>query len=236
MRSFRSLRVAFFLARRSLTRGNYGVTIMTIVLIALIFIDVLFLPSLINGAIRAIDRQVVDTTTSDLVVSSNQITGTIEEASTVLSSIQSADGVAAATSTLRVGTQISSGSESNAWSVDAINPTGYQQVFTTPQHLIEGSYLSPGDTDGILLGIGIAGADQTKQRTYSRSLKSVHAGDSVNVTLLGGKVGTFTVRGVYQNNFPPQIHRLSSRMPPLTKPSPPSATRRRPSTLRDCLG
>jgi putative ABC transport system permease protein len=62
--------------------------------------------------------------------------------------------------------------------------------------------LKSADTTGILLGVDIAGAGKTRERTYSRSLKTVHAGDHVDVTLAGGMTRTFTVRGIYQNKFP----------------------------------
>lgn len=198
----RSLRVAVVLAGKSLVRGNFGVTAMTILLMGLIFIDVLFLPSLIAGAVHRIDRQIIDTVTSDRVVTSAEATGTIDNASRLLAEFEKTAGVSAATATLRVGTQISHGSESNTWAVDAIDVASYRRVFTTPDHLIEGSYLTSTDTTGILLGVNVAGAGRTHERTYSRSLKTVHAGDSVYVTLAGGMTRSFTVRGVCQNRFP----------------------------------
>lgn len=198
----RSLRVSWFLAVRSFARGNFGVTTMTVALMAIIYINVLFLPSLIAGAVDAINRQIIETTTSDLVISSADGDGTIDDVAAYLDEITATPGAASATATLRVGTQVSHGSESNAWAVDAIDPVAYAQVFTTPGHLIEGDYLTADDVDGVLLGIGIAGADQTELRTYSSSLKTVHPGDVVMVTLTGGTQQAFTVRGVYQNDFP----------------------------------
>lgn len=201
-RPARSLRVSWFLAVRSFVRGSFGVTTMTVALMAIIFVNVLFLPSLIAGAVDAINRQVIETATSDLVISSADGDGTIDDVAAYLDEITATPGVASATATLRVGTQISHGSESNAWAVDAIDPVTYAQVFTTPGHLIEGDYLAADDVDGILLGIGIAGADQTELQTYSSSLKTVHPGDVVMVTLTGGTQQAFTVRGVYRNDFP----------------------------------
>jgi putative ABC transport system permease protein len=201
MRILRNLRVSWFLAVRSVARGNAGVTIMTILMMAVVLNSVLFLPSLINGAITTLNRQIVDTATSDLIITSSTVGGGITDAAAYVDRIRASEGVDAATATLRIGTQIAHGSRSNAWGVDAIDPDSYAAVFTTPQHLIEGSYLDPADTDGILLGVDIAGADRTTLRMYSNSLQTVHAGDVVEVTLLGGKTASFTVRGIYQNFF-----------------------------------
>jgi putative ABC transport system permease protein len=198
----RNLRVAGFLASRSLTRGNAGVTALTVALLAVVYISVLFLPSLIHGAITMIFRQLIDTTTSNLIVTPNDREQGIDGVAAYLDRIRRADGVAAATSALRVGTQITHGSESNAWGVDAIDPESYGEVFTTPRNLLEGRYLDPADTEGIFLGIDIAGADHARLRAYTSSLKTVHAGDTVTVTLATGTEHTFVVRGIYQNSWP----------------------------------
>lgn len=202
MRFVANIRVAFFLAGRSLARGNAGVTVLTIVMMAVIFISVLFLPSLITGAIAAITLQITSTTASDLQISPGAGTQVITESTAYLGEVRAASGVAAATATLRIGTEIAHGGESNAWGVDAIDPDSYSAVFASPRHLIEGQYLAPDDTEGILLGVDIAGADDTSLRAYANSLKTVHTGDQVEVTLEGGARAQFTVRGIYRNFFP----------------------------------
>lgn len=202
MRLLANIRVAIFLAARSLARGNAGVTLLSIVMMAVIFISVLFLPSLITGAIAAITLQITSTTASDLQISPGPGTQLITGSTDYLDEVRAAPGVAAATSTLRIGTEIAHGSDSNAWGVDAIDPASYAAVFASPSHLIEGEYLTADDTDGILLGVDIAGADDTSLRAYANSLKTVHVGDTVQVTLAGGARAPFTVRGIYRNFFP----------------------------------
>ena len=201
MTRFRRTRVALFLAVRSLARGNASITLMSVAMLTAIFISVMFLPSLIAGATDGLNKQVVGTLTGDLSITPT--TGSaIHDGTAYLAQIRGTAGVEAATGMRRVGNEVSHGAESVAVGVDAIEPVSYAAVFTTPQHLIEGAFLTPGDKDGIVLGIGVAGADQTRQRTYGSSLKTVHTGDKVDVTLAGGQSHTFVVRGVYQNNFP----------------------------------
>lgn len=201
MTAFRRLRVALFLAWRSLARGNAGLTVMSISMMTAIFISVMFLPSLIAGATTGVNAQLLATVTGDLSITAAGQPA-IDDAAAYLVQIRATSGVEAATGIRRAGNQVSHGDDAIAVGVDAIDPTSYAEVFTTPQHLIEGSFLTPGDKDGIVLGIGVAGADQTKQRSYASSLKTVHAGDSVDVTLAGGQKHTFVVRGVYANGFP----------------------------------
>ena len=200
MKLVHSARVAVFLAVRSISRGNAGVTLMSVAMVAVVFVSVSFLPSLLGGAVYSIDRQLRGTLTGDLTITSADATA-IDSAASYLAQIRVADGVAAATGTRRVGTQIAAGDESNAWGVDAIDPISFADVFTTAEALIEGEFLQPGDLDGIVLGIDIAGADQNERRGHASSLRTVHVGDQVEVTMAGGGSETFTVRGIYANEF-----------------------------------
>ena len=201
MTPFRRSRVAVFLAARSLLRGNASVSIMAVAMMTAVFISVMFLPALIAGATDAINTQLVGTLTGDLSITPSGGVA-IHDSTSYLTDIRGTEGVAAATGMRRVGNEVSHGSDSVTVGVDAIDPLSYAEVFTTPQHVIEGAYLKPGDENGIFLGIGVAGAGQVKQRTYSISLKTVHAGDTVDVTLLSGQTHLFVVRGIYDNSFP----------------------------------
>jgi putative ABC transport system permease protein len=199
---WKSLRTGVFLAARSVARGNYGITAMTVLMIFLVYIDLLFLPALIQGAVNRINSQIVDTYTSDIVIMPAGQATQIGGAGSYLAQIRRTSGVGSATAVYRLGNQVSYGSESGNWPVEAIDPESYGRVFTTPENIFEGSYLTEQDTDKIFLGIGIAGAGQAKVRGYRASLRTVHAGDRVNVALTSGRVMPFTVSGIYQNKFP----------------------------------
>ena len=168
----------------------------------LIYVSLLFLPSLIQGAVNRVNAQLVDTLTSDIVITPASKAASIDDVGAYLAKIRQTAGVAQATAVYRVGTQVTYGANSGSWAVDAIDPATYGQVFTTPSNILEGRTLTAGDTSQALLGIGIAGAGQTSVRDYKASLQSVHAGDKVSITLTNGKVGTFTVAGIYDNQFP----------------------------------
>lgn len=201
MQLWRSLRVAVFLAIRSVARGNYGIAALTTLMMSLIYVNLLFLPSLIEGAIAKINDQVVETTTGDIVITPAGGAARIDDADAYLERVRRTPGVASATATHRVGTEVSHGSESGVWTVEAIDPESYADVFTTPANLLEGRYLGGEAADEIFLGIDVAGADRPGLRGYGGSLKSVHAGDRVDVTLTTGQVRPFTVAGVYLNRF-----------------------------------
>jgi putative ABC transport system permease protein len=198
----KTLRVTLFLAGRSVIRSNYGVAVTTILMMLLIYVSLLFLPSLIQGAVNRVNGQLVDTLTSDIVITPASKAASIDDAGAYLAKIRQTAGVAQATAVYRVGTQVTYGDNSGSWTVDAIDPATYGQVFTTPSNIIEGRALTTSDTSQVLLGIGIAGAGQTSLRGYKASLQTVHAGDQVTITLTTGQTSTFTVAGIYDNQFP----------------------------------
>lgn len=197
-----SLRLSAFLAGRALARSNYGIAAATTLMMLLIYVSLLFLPSLIQGAIDRVNSALVDTVTSNIVITPAGQGTAIDDAGSYLDKIRHSDGVTAATAVFHAGTQVSFGANSGAWPVDAIDPASYGQVFTTPRNLIEGHALSAGDTNQVLLGIGIAGAGQAQVRGYRASLQTVHAGDHVSITLTSGRAVTFTVAGIFNDQFP----------------------------------
>jgi putative ABC transport system permease protein len=195
-------RVGGFLGIRSITRGNRGVLILTTVMMALVYAELLFIPSLIQGAIEQTQQQLRDTLTANITATpSGPKTTTFGNTANQLAAIRSTPGVTASTANLLVGTQIAHGNLSSSWPVLATDPASYSQVFVTPRRMIEGQFLARGDIDQIVLGVGIAGAGRTNLATYRASLQSVHAGDQVTVTLLNGQQHAFTVKGIYDDQF-----------------------------------
>lgn len=197
----KSLRVAFFLALRSVTRTNYGIAISTIIMVMLIYMSLLFLPSVIQGAVNRIDSLVTDTLTSDIIITPSNGTTSITGIGSYLTSIRQTSGVSQATAIYRAGNQISFDNNFGSWNIDAIDPPSYGDVFTTPSNIFAGKYLNAGDTNKIFLGIGIAGANQTKLKGYRASLKTAQVGDTVSVTLSNGRAYPFTIAGIYNNDF-----------------------------------
>ena len=198
----KTLHVSLFLAIRSLIRSNYGIAATTTLMMLLIYVSLLFLPSLIQGAINRVNAQLVNTLTSNIVITPGSKMASIDDVSSYLAKIRQTAGVEQATAVYHIGTQVAYGANSGSWTVDAIDPASYSQVFTTPSNIFQGRALTSHDTSQVLLGIGIASAGQTSARGYRASLQSVHAGDKVAITLTTGRIATFTVAGIYDNQFP----------------------------------
>lgn len=201
MRAARSIRVAAFLALRSLVRGNWGILTMTVAMMVLVYLNLLFLPSLIDGASQHLLSRLIETTTANLqITAANQKTG-ISEPDAYEAKIAEQPGVSAVTSVKLLGNRIFYGSNAGSWSVDAIKPSSYDHVFTTHKHLIEGHWLASTEADGIVLGAAIAGTERRKPSKFKNSLEGVHVGDAVSVALANGRTHSFVVRGIFDDEF-----------------------------------
>ena len=192
-----SLKVAVFLTIKSIARGNVRVLVLTILMLILVYLNLLFTPALLDGAVETVNDKTINTMSGDVVVQPAGEVPVIGNVSELVSQIESLNGVSAACARNSLGADISYEGERATTVVYAIDPEQDQKVFRISQNIIEGSYLAPEDTDQILLGVQIAGSDQTNLALYSSSLKSVHAGDQVSVSYVGGVQKQYTVKGIF---------------------------------------
>jgi putative ABC transport system permease protein len=189
--------VAAFLALKSLARGNLRVLALTIAMLMLVYLNLVFTPALLNGAVEGINDKTKNTLSGDIVVEASGDNLVITEAQELVSQIGSADGVASACSRNHVGVEIRHEGERVTTAVYAIDPVQDSSVFQVSNEMVEGSYLDPGDTGQALLGLQIAGADREDLEYYSSSLREVHAGDRVTIYYVTGLQREYTVKGIF---------------------------------------
>jgi putative ABC transport system permease protein len=194
------LRVAIFIARRSVSRGNTGVLVLTVAIMGIVYLQLIFVPSLIQGAKDQIALQLRNDLTANITITAPKDTLTIPDPQSVIATANATPGVAAATSTILAGSQVSAAGRTGSWSVVGVDADSFDQTFAIPEQLVEGSWLDPDSTNEIVLGLGIAGADQTDSETYRGSLQTVHVGDEVVVTTPSGD-HPFTVKGIYDSGM-----------------------------------
>jgi putative ABC transport system permease protein len=196
-RLIRNLKVASLLAFTSIIRGNAGVILLTILILVLVAMNLLFVPSLLNGLVRSSDDKVKDTYVGDIVVEPAVEKELLRDAGDLVSKIESIDGVVAATPRSNMGAEIEFEDEQVRCTVFGISPEREKNVFTIHEWLTEGSYLDSRDGDEILLGIQLAGAEEPDLEFYPQSLQKVHVGDKVLVTYVNGIGKKYSVKGIF---------------------------------------
>jgi putative ABC transport system permease protein len=197
----RSLKVSLFLATRTIWRGNNWLNFVTVLMLMLVFLNLIFTPSLLEGVISTANSKLRDTLTSDITVESSEPGGLLSDAIQLASQISKIDGVSSSTPSRTISAQIELGSERGTVEVTGIETNSFSEVYTLPKFMLEGNFLKPGDRNQIVLGAQIAGADKAKLELYADSLKNAHAGDTVTLKFANGNKKDYTVKGIFQTDF-----------------------------------
>ncbi len=195
-----SLKVAVFLAFKSITRGDWRVLLLTISMLILVYLNLVFTPALLAGAVQDINEKTKHTMSGDIVVQPDKYP-VIAKAQEMVSGIESIDGVAAACARNSLGADVSHENERVICAIYAIDPDQDREVFDISQNIVDGSYLESEDRNQILLGAQIAGNDRENLELYPSSLKNVHAGDNVTIDYGNGPPKQYTVKGVFFTEF-----------------------------------
>jgi putative ABC transport system permease protein len=201
MSLMKSLKVAGFLACTSIARGNLGIILLTILILVLVTLNLLFVPGLLGGLVFSANDKLINTYSGDIIVESSADNPLIRDVDSFVSRIEAIDGVVAATPRNSLGAEISIEDQRTNVVVYGIRPEKEKLAFNINDSIIEGSYLGENDLDKILLGIQVAGASRPDIELYSRSLKTVHAGDTVTVAYSDGVKKKYTVKGIFYTEF-----------------------------------
>jgi putative ABC transport system permease protein len=194
----KELKVAFFLAWRSLIRGNRTSTVMTVIIIALCFTNMIFLPGLFNGIGQSITGQLVDYEVGNVLVSPRAGDQYITDLDAVLSLINSLPGVERATPHYTKGATLKFRDRILSVGVRAISPSDEKYVSPLYTKMISGTYLGDGDTGEIIIGQTVAGDASVRQEDeFQPSLGGVRTGDPITVEYGNGYTKDYRVKGIY---------------------------------------
>jgi len=193
----KSLKVAVFMAVKSIARGNRWVFILIIAMLALVYLNLVFAPAMLAGVVDTINDKIVNTLSGHIMIESKTEEKEIAGIDGLVAEIEAIDGVAAVCARSDLPADISYNGERFLTSIYSVEPDKDSQVFNISDNIIEGGYLAPGDIDQIMLGVQLAGSDMENLELYPASLKSVHAGDVVTVDYPTGLKKQYTVKGIF---------------------------------------
>ena len=197
----RSLKVATLLAFTSVTKGNFRIALLTMLILILVALNLLFVPGLLDGLAWGANDKLINTYSGDLLIEPDGANHYIANVDQVMTEIANISGIDSATARNYLGAEIDFGGKYAGAAVYGIHPDTEKTVFTISDYIIEGSYLSSDDTDSILLGVQLAGADRPNLELYARSLQNVHVGDRVSVAYSNGIDKEYIVKGIFYTEF-----------------------------------
>lgn len=194
---FEGLKVSAFLAWKAIQRGSKGTLILTIMIIALIFVNLVFLPSIISGVVKTFDTQSIEFDLGNLVIEPREGSQYINDATELQKKVERIPGVTGTSPRIAAGVTYFYRGRNAASTLYGITPEDERSVTRIAEYMIEGEFLSDGDTGAIVIGATLAGREGEEGGGLP-TLEGVTVGDSVEVTYPNGETRIYRVKGIFE--------------------------------------
>jgi putative ABC transport system permease protein len=200
------LRVAFFLVYKAITRGNKFTLVLTILITTLAFINIIFISSLMSGAINKSYQQAQENYVSNIVVTPAIDQTYITQVQQLKTSICSLPGVVGCSSRYAEPGIIRYDPDKDnlnvrekSWTIKSINPQEEVKITSIHNYMVSGRYLEPEDRDQIIMGREISGGYNSNYE--QTSLKGAQVGEEVTIAYENGVVRKYKIKGIFSTNF-----------------------------------
>ncbi len=191
------LRVSFFLALRGILRGSRGSLYLTVLIIAMVFTNMIFMPSIILGFIKVAEDQIITYQTGNILISPHEDELYIEDVFSLLEKINRVPGVLRASAHYGTGVTLRYKGNSLGSTVIAINPDDERLVTDVYRKMADGDYLADGENDEIIIGIQTSG-HKDESLDMGPTLGYLKAGDAVTVEYTNGVSKVYHVKGIIE--------------------------------------
>src|SRR5512136_978431 len=152
-----NLRLAAFLAYKSIIKGSRWTLTLIILVMSLSFANLILTPSIMSGVTDAINQEQINTLFGNIVIDPPADRYYLEHADQIQNKVAQIPGVAGVAPHLNLNahfefnwqarTSPQDKDQSGDWPVIGIDPLKETAVTTIQQSLIAGSYLAPSDRD-----------------------------------------------------------------------------------------
>jgi len=196
---FEESKVAFFLAKRSIVRGNKGTLYLTILIIGMVFVNLIFLPSIISGVAVLFNQQSIDYSYGNLVIEPKKNQIYINNVDELQKKIERIPGITGVSPRFITGATIVHKGNAVTPVLYAINPDDERRVLKTASKVSSGEYLSEADTDQVVIGYRLAG-NEDEQLDVIPSLGGVDVGQAVDITFNNGVTRQYRIKGIINSD------------------------------------
>jgi len=196
---FKDIKVGFFSARSSIKRGNKKTSFFIIFVLGLIFMNLIFLPALINGMMGLFVGLVQEYQYGNIVIEPLENNNYINNADNVLQKVRSINGVTGAAKRLEAGASVRYKEKVVGVTMKGLVPSDEEGVSSYPDIVDDGEFLGELSRDEIMIGAmlveGYFGSE-----IYD-NLGDITVGSLVNVTYGNGVERVYKVRGIHEGTF-----------------------------------
>jgi len=200
-----SLQVGWFLALRQVRRGSKATTILIIFVMMLTFLNLVVVRGVLVGLIEGSTDVYKSGYAGDILITNLPKKDYIENSPSIISTISNMPWVTGFSARYVDGGTVEANYKTRikltdkpdaiAASVVGINPVIENQVTNLSSKVIEGSYLTPQDTESILLGANFLRKYLDIEVPGLTLLENVNIGDKVRLTI-GENIKEYTIKGI----------------------------------------
>ncbi len=195
---FNDIKVGLLSATSSIRRGNKKTLAFIIFVLALIFMNLVFLPSMMAG-MTGMFNGFMEYPYGDIVIEPSRDNIYINNVDNVLQKVRAVPDVKAATKRLDVGASIQYKQKVVGSTITGLLPFEEYDVSNYPMIIAEGEFLSDLSRDEIIIGAmlveGYFGSE-----IYD-NLGGVRVGSLVDVTYANGVTRTYKVKGIMEGTW-----------------------------------
>jgi len=205
---WQTLKVALFLGYKSIAKGNRATLALMIFIMSLAFVNLVFISSILNGIVVAINKQVKTNIVSNIVIEPQEEPvkkDSIIHQEELRRQVENLSGVVATVRHYKLTGTAAYDKEKNgkfefaSAEIIGIDPEEERQMTEVAQSIVDGRYLEGLGSGEIVLGSALAGGYGGGDELTS--LGGVKAGEKIRVTFSNGLSREYRVRGIFKVNF-----------------------------------
>ncbi|ADN35855.1 protein of unknown function DUF214 [Methanolacinia petrolearia DSM 11571] len=197
------LKVSLFLAIKTLQRGSAGSTILTVIIIAMVFTNMILLPSIITGTIKDFEDKSLDYYFSNVIIEpkgDNDENMFITNTGDLVEELNRVPGVLRASPRYVASVVLKQKGKRLLNSVNAVVPRDEILVSKVKDKMVEGQYLGDNDRGEIIIGKLLAG-NRDESEDLIPSLGGVRAGDSITIEFTNGVTKEYRIKGIFSTGL-----------------------------------
>ena len=202
-----NIRIGFFLASRQIRRASLWTTGLIIFVMVLTFLNLVVVSGILVGLVQGAVNQVRFEFTSDVIVSAPDDKKYIENSPNLIALIKSFPEVEALSPRYSSGAVLEANyktrketdkpNTANA-QIFGVDPQSEEKVTSLSASVTEGSYLSPGDYDQVIIGQFLLSQYVPVEDPNYAALKNVSVGSRIRITI-GDVTREVTVKGIVKS-------------------------------------
>jgi len=204
----KNLKTAAYLAYKTVSRGKKATNALMIFIMSLAFINLVFISSILNGVVVAIDRQLKNNFVSNIVVEPQEKPvkkDFINRVGELRDRIGRLPGVIATSRHYKLNAGLSFDPNKDgrltrrSTLITGVDPESEKDFSEVASKMVRGRYLEGLGSGDIIIGLDLAGGPGSSSTIDN--LGGVDVGQKIEATFSNGLQREYTVRGIFKTNF-----------------------------------